>query len=569
MTNRALIGALAGLALAAAPAQAGFRDSCERKTTHRICTGMVESFDGTQLDTTLTLPRRVRKGQRLPLVVFIHGFLSDKGEYISETAKAPDNYKTVEFNNVWFAQRGYAVLNYTARGHGESGGEIGLASKHIEVRDTHHLTGLLVDDGTANRNKVAAIGGSYGGGQTWLLVTVRGRRAPQFGSWRSPKGRVVRLAAAVPQFTWTDLLFSLVPNGREPVTPTPLGVPKFSLLNGFVALIGSKMTDELASWLTRMNQGEPYEPEGGDPVVEEAKRALTEDRSAYYQDGFFKALRRSKKRQRSIPILAAQGWTDPIFPAIEAVRMYKRIRSTRRRYPIQLYFGDFEHLTAQTKIPDMRYYHRLANTMLDRYLRGKRRRPSFDVRSAPTLCDPEKFGPVVTAANWGALQPDRLELDLSGPLNTASPLVDPRGPATDHVALGARGRACVTTDLPATPGVATWKVRLREDYTLVGMPRLTLTYSATGPDVQLNSRLWDVAPDGVQTLVTRGAYRVVAPAEGEQKLSYDLYGNHWRFEEGHELWLEVTGDDSPFFRQDNFPSMTTIHAARLSLPGEQ
>ena len=92
------------------------------------------------------------------------------------------------------------------------------------MRDTHHLTGLLVDDGTANRNKVAAIGGSYGGGQTWLLVTVKGKRAPQYGTWRSPKGRVVRLAAAVPQFTWTDLLFSLAPNGREPVTPTPLGV---------------------------------------------------------------------------------------------------------------------------------------------------------------------------------------------------------------------------------------------------------------------------------------------------------------------------------------------------------
>ncbi len=99
--------------------------------------------------------------------------------------------------------------------------------------------------------------------------------------------------------------------------------------------------------------------------MEEAKKALTEDRSPYYQEGFFKALRRSPKRQRSIPILAAQGWTDPIFPAVEAVRMYKRLRSIRRNYPIQLYFGDFEHLTSQIKIPDMRYYHRLANRLLD------------------------------------------------------------------------------------------------------------------------------------------------------------------------------------------------------------
>jgi predicted acyl esterase len=315
-------------------------------------------------------------------------------------------------------------------------------------------------------------------------------------------------------------------------------------------------------WLTRVNQGEPYD---GDPVVEEAKKALTVDRSAYYQDGFFRALRR--KRQRSIPILAAQGWTDPIFPAIEAVRMYRRLKSVRRDYPIQLYFGDFEHLTAQVKIPDMRYYHRLANTLLDHHLRGKRRWPYFDVRSAPTLCAPQEFGPVVRSPTWAGLHPDELELDLPGARTTGSPVTDPRGPAADQVIVGLQRRGCVTTDLPESAGVATWRVPVERDFTLVGLPRLELAYSATGPDVQLNSRLWDVAPDGVQTLVTRGAYRVVAPPAGEQRVAYKLFGNHWRFQRGHELLLEVTGDDSTFFRRDNFPSVIAIERAKLTLPG--
>jgi ABC-2 type transport system ATP-binding protein len=564
---RALLPATAVLlAMTATPAQAGFRDSCEPAAGVRVCTGMVESFDGTPLDATLTLPAKVKKGKRLPLVLFLHGFLSDKNEYITATRRT-NHYKTVELNNVWFASRGYAVVNYSARGHGASGGEIGLASKHVDTRDAHHVTGLLVDEGIVNRRRVAAVGGSYGGGQTWLLATVRGKGAPQYGSWRSPKGRIVELAAAVPQFTWTDLLFSLVPNGREPVTPTPLGVAKITLLNGFIAAINTKLTEDVRRWLTRVNEGEPYEPTGGDTVVEEAKRALTVDRSAYYQDGFFKALR--GKRQRSIPILAAQGWTDPIFPAVEAVRMYRKLKSVRRNYPIQLYFGDFEHLTSQVKIPDMRYYHRLATTLLDRHLRGKRRRPSFDVRSAPTLCDPAKFGPVVRASTWGGLQPDTLVLALPGGRTTGSPVMDPRGPAADQVVVGLQRRGCITTDLPETPGVATWRVPVERDFTLVGMPRLELAYSATGPDIQLNSRLWEVAPDGVQTLVTRGAYRVVAPPMGEQSVIYDLYGNHWRLAKGHELLLEVTGDDSTFFRRDNFPSAITISSAKLTLPGEQ
>jgi pimeloyl-ACP methyl ester carboxylesterase len=562
--RRALLVATAALALTAAPAQAGFRDSCETQEEYTICNGTVESFDGTPLATTLTVPADLKEGKKLPLIVFLHGFLSNKGEYISDTKESPDNYKTVEFNNRWYASRGYAVLNYDSRGHGDSGGEIALASKDVEVRDTQHLTGLLVDDGTAKRRKVAVLGGSYGGGQTWLLATVRGKGAPQYGTWLSPQGRVVRLAAAVPQFTWTDLLFSLVPNGRNGET-TPLGVAKITLINGFIALIGDKMTEELARWLGRLNEGEPYD---GDPVVEEAKKALTEDRSAYYQEGFFKALHKSPRRQRSIPILAAQGWTDPIFAPIEVVRMYKRLRSIRHDYPIRLYFGDFEHLTSQIKIPDMRYYHRLATRLLDHYLQGKKRKPTFDVRSAPTLCDPGAFGPVVRAPNWGALHPDQLAFDLPGPKVTGSPITDPRGgPTTDHVVIGLRQRGCVTTDLPESAGVASWRVPIENDFTLLGMPRLELAYQATGPDIELNSRLWDVAPDGVQTLVTRAAYRVVAPDSGEQKVAYQLYGNHWKFERGHELLLEVTGDDSTFFRRDNFPSAITVNSAKLTLPG--
>ena len=76
-------------------------------------------------------------------------------------------------------------------------------------------------------------------------------------------------------------------------------------------------------WLARLNAGEPYD---GDPIVEEAKKALTEDRSASTRTASSRRSRRGPKRQRAIPILAAQGWTDPIFAAVEAVRMYERLR---------------------------------------------------------------------------------------------------------------------------------------------------------------------------------------------------------------------------------------------------
>jgi predicted acyl esterase len=153
---------------------------------------------------------------------------------------------------------------------------------------------------------------------------------------------------------------------------------------------------------------------------------------------------------------------------------------------------------------------------------------------------------------------------------TGSPVADPRGSDTDHVVIGLRQRGCVTTDRPETPGVATWRVPIESDFTLIGAPRLELAYDATSAapelNVELNSRLWDVAPDGTQTLVTRGAYRFVGE-QGAHDAVYDLYGNHWKFEQGHELMLEVTGDDSTFFRRDNFPSVITVDSAKLTLPG--
>ena len=58
---------------------------------------------------------------------------------------------------------------------------------------------------------------SYGGWQSWLLALSQNQIMMPNGQlvpWRSPAGVPIRLAAAVPQFTWTDLAQALVDNGR-------------------------------------------------------------------------------------------------------------------------------------------------------------------------------------------------------------------------------------------------------------------------------------------------------------------------------------------------------------------
>jgi pimeloyl-ACP methyl ester carboxylesterase len=555
-----------------------------RPVRYRFCTAMIASFDGTQLDVTLTLPARSPR-KLLPLIVFLHGFLNDKTEYLSQTqgGTGPDRggaaYKTVLWNNVWFASRGYAVLNYSARGQGASGGQIGLASKELEVRDTQFLTGLLVDDAALAHplvriapRRVAVIGSSYGGGQTWLLLTTRGDRVSQYGSWRSPRGRPIELAVIVPGFTWTDLLYSLVPNGHQkaegivdPATAdTPIGIGKQTLIDGFLATANTKLPSQSIGWLARFNAGEPYD-NPSDPVIPVAKQALTVDRSAYFQDGYFAALR--AHRQRLIPVLAAQGWTDPIFPPLEVLRFVNRVRAVSPHYPFELYFGDFEHLTALDKVADFRYWHVLGNRLFDYYLRGLGHAPRYDVRAAISNCDPNQYGPVVRARSFSALHRSTATFDLGGPQETSSPLNDPRGTSSDPVVLSeTRGHGCITTTLPPTPGVATYTIPITRPMTLMGLPRLILHYQSAAPDLELNSRLWDEAPDGTQTLVTRGVYRSVGLNTGQATADYELFGNAWRLQAGHRLLLEVTQDDATYLRADNFPSATTISDAQLILP---
>ncbi len=80
--------------------------------------GSVPSFDGLPLSVDVTVP--CGAGGAQPTVVMAHGFGDDKTVW-QETGKS-DSVKSKErpqtnsrWNNIWFASRGYTVVNYTAR----------------------------------------------------------------------------------------------------------------------------------------------------------------------------------------------------------------------------------------------------------------------------------------------------------------------------------------------------------------------------------------------------------------------------------------------------------------------
>src|SRR5439155_10636191 len=209
MRRLAILTALGALA-AAAPASAAppkpFGHTCTPKNGVRFCATHIDSqrvasFDSLPLDVDVTLPA-TGEGP-FPTIVMLHGYPGDKTNFETETPDGGSDPKLYHYNNVFYALRGYAVVNYSARGFGRSCGRpnsrgagcergwIHLADQRFEARDTQYLLGLLVDEGVAKAGALGVTGISYGGGQSMELARLKGSIRTPGGDeapWRSPAG---------------------------------------------------------------------------------------------------------------------------------------------------------------------------------------------------------------------------------------------------------------------------------------------------------------------------------------------------------------------------------------------
>ena len=97
-----------------------------------------------------------------------------------------------------------------------------------------------------------------------------------------------------------------------------------------------------------------------------------------------------------------------------------------------------------------------------------------------------------------------------------------------------------------------------------GALRLGSAEAAGGP----SARLFDVAPDGTELLITRGAYRLDDdPRAGVLELP--LYGNHWRLRPGHRIRLDLTQVDTPTYRLSNLASSISFPGRDADAAGER
>lgn len=568
---------------------------------YTMCTGRVASFDGTPLDTDLTLPAGAHGP--LPLMVMLHGWGNSKTEFESASLAGNGTY-TWHWNNAWFAAHGFAVLNYTARGFHRSCGQdpstgysyasdpacagkaswTHLADRRWEVHDTQYLTGLLVDAGIADPSRVAVTGDSYGGGQSWLLALSQDKVMLPDGQlvpWRSPDGVPIRLAAAVPQFTWTDLAQALADNGRAsdgyagapPPGPheNPYGVEKQSYTDALFADGASTAqytgpndpTADLPGWFAAISTGEPAAQ--NDPLATQALTQLETSRSAYYMP--------VPPPATQVPVFAAQGVTDPLFPATQLLQEINKLTAAYPSYPVWAALGDLGHSYAANPQALWTSVNGEANTFLGAVLAGQK--PQLPRAAVTTVgCLPAQQVSTYKGASFAKLETSQLHLTAPGTATVAndpSPVPGPEAADTDPVVNGSlpgTAGGCRIMNTTTDPGVAAWTWSPRTPATLLGAPVIHVTATLSGTDGELAARLWDVDPaTGKQALITRAVDRLTASAPGStQQLAFELWPTAWQLGSGHQLKLELTPDDSPTWQPDDLPATMTLANVSLRVP---
>jgi hypothetical protein len=133
------------------------------------------------------------------------------------------------------------------------------------------------------------------------------------------------------------------------------------------------------------------------------------------------------------------------------------------------------------------------------------------------------------------------------------------------VAAEAAGQSdCVTTWSSSELGTANRRlpaVRGR-GYTLLGAPTVLADLRVHDGYPELAARLWDVAPNGQQTLIARGLHRPT----GSGRVVFELHANAWRFAPEHVVKLQLLGRDAPFARPSNGTFSITVSNLDLRLP---
>ncbi|MFI1098684.1 alpha/beta fold hydrolase [Streptomyces sp. NPDC020917] len=556
----ALVGALAvlvaGGAVAAGSAAAGSGPTVRQRDA------MLTGAGGVRLDTSFFTAGGT--GRR-PAVLLGHGFGGSKDE-VRAQAEA-------------LARHGYAVLTWSARGFGHSGGRIGLNAPDAEVADVSKLVDWLAArpevrlDGPGDP-RVGITGVSYGGAISLLAAAYDHRIdaiAPRETYWNLSDAL---FPGGVYKKLWAGIFFSdgATPlsgglgtqGGTAPSAPASPsgpgtgsasgGAPSGSASDAAVDPVCGRFTASICALYKRVAE------------------AGTPDAAAVAQ---LEALSPSAVAGRiKVPALIVQGQTDSLFTLGQADAMARNLKANGAPVKVDWISGGHDGGDTEDSRVDGR-----VTAWFDHYLKGDQGTgtgPGFRVTRTGGLNSTD--GSVVLRGASGADYPglDGTSTRRYALTGGAQQITSPAGGAPPSIsAVPGAGALSQLSQLGAGlaldfPGqfASFDSAKLHRSVTLTGSPSVSVTVATTAPDAVLFAKLYDVAPGGKETLPASLATPVrVAGSPQGTTVRLRLPAVDHAFAAGHRLRLVLSTTDLGY-ASPAVPSVLTVSLAdpRLMVP---
>lgn len=459
--------------------------------------------------------------------------------------------------------QGYIVLRYSSRGFGNTPGQVDLIGykEQQDLLDAIHWLNDPTNVPEVWVDHIGQLGGSYGGGHAMMLATMN-----------DPA-----IKAVAPLAAYIDFYRGLAPyNVAKPI------IVDVSYASGLAfPQPGNNVSEDFHRIVAALNTG----------VDLEGARQRLDERSILH-----------KLDDVRVPMFFAQGWNDSFFEAQEAIDAFTYLKA--RGVPVFMYLGGIGHPPANpdttgpeaTHIEEAQLFR-----FFDRYIRGIDNgfedQPPIEFSNA-SWDGPTWDGTTMRATDFPVGTPKRWSLCPGLPQGTITQGTcqdtdavtltntyansNPTGEPLSGPFLKEETGVDITVIPPTwTPAdTATFvSAPLTADAQMTGIPRFGLDVISAaieqGPSkgplqtFQIDPRVYDVAPDGSEILVTRGAYSegVDAPL-GPHTAEFEAFGFSYRFAKDHRIKVYLATNDAPYLRPATNPFDVVIRSGSwLELPG--
>ncbi|GGR90545.1 MULTISPECIES: alpha/beta fold hydrolase [Streptomyces] len=452
-------------------------------------------MDGVPIDTSYF---HAKGSGKRPAVLIGHGFGGSKNDVRAQAEK--------------LAADGYAVLTWSARGFGKSGGKISLNDPDHEVKDVSRLIDWLAErpevelDGKGDP-RVGLTGASYGGAVSLLAA-----------------GHDERVDAIAPVITYWNLADALFPDGV------------FKKLWAGIFITTGGGCERFEKQLCEMYERVAV---SGKPDAE-AVKLLTERSPSAVADRI------------KVPSLLLQGQSDSLFPLGQADAMQKAISANGAPVSVDWISGGHDGGDSETGRVEGR-----VGDWFDRYLKedtGTATGPAFRVTRTGGVDSTDGAALLRGASGdtYPGLRSGGRDIALGGGTKTFRNPAGAAPPAISAVPGVGGGLAQLSSlgvglslDFPGQFGRFESKP-LDTSVRVTGTPTVTVNVKADGDrDAVLFGKVYDVSPDGRQQVLPHqlvAPYRITPDQQGKP-IELALPAVDHEFDAGHRMRLVFSATD--------------------------